>query len=449
MTAPEISYAKTYDGLDIAYLTHGDGPIDIVVIPGHVSHLEMWWERPEHARFADRLAAFARVIQFDKRGTGLSSRLTGTPDLETRADDMRAVLDAVGAERVVILGNVLDGTALGAMFAATHPERTAAVILWDPAARGAWAPDYPWGETADEFEEDQASIEQHWGRETFVEGITDDGRAPSWADDAQALRFAAKYFRNAATPTDAAAFSRLVYELDVREILSAITAPTLIMYREGWDDALLDQVRYVAGLIPHATLVGLYGSDAPMWLGDQEEVASEVQQFLTGVRPVPELDRVLATVLFTDIVGSTERASELGDARWTELLASHHQRAHDEIARFRGTYVKDTGDGILATFDGPARAVRCAAAIGDAVRPLDLQIRAGVHAGEIELVGDDIGGVAVHIGARVAAAASPGDVLVSSTVRDLTVGSGLTFEDAGEHELKGVQERWRLYRVVS
>jgi class 3 adenylate cyclase len=446
---PTVDYARSSDGLDIAYATYGEGPIDLVVIPAYVSNLDLWWERPEHVRFADRLASFARLIMFDKRGTGLSGRLAGTPDLETRMSDLRTVLDACGADRVVLQAHVLDGTALAAMFAATHPERTDAVILWCPSAKGRWTEDYPWGETEDEFADRMAFTEAHWGRDSMVPAWDLEENAPEWAGDRQVARWMVRYFRNAATPGEAVALARLLFDLDVRDLLPSVVAPTLVLYREGWSTEEIAHMRHVASLMPDARSVPMAGVERPMWLGDQEPVASEIQEFLTGVRPTPTPDRVLATVLFTDIVDSTARAAELGDARWREVLARHDGFVRTEIELAYGKVVKSTGDGVLATFDGPARAVRCALAIARVVRPLGLEVRAGVHTGEIELIGEDVGGLAVAIGARVAASAVPGEVRTSSTVRDLTAGSGLTFEDAGEHELKGVPNRWRLYRVVS
>ena len=449
MDPPPVQYASSSDGLDIAYMTYGDGLVNLVVIPAYVSNLDIWWERPEHARFADRLASFARVILFDKRGTGLSSRLAGTPDLETRMSDLRSVFDACGVERAVLQAHALDGTALAAMFAATHPERTNALVLWSPAARGRWSEDYPWGEPEEEFEERMTLTEEHWGRASMVPGWDLEHNAPMWADDREVARWMVRYFRNAAAPRDAIALARLLFDLDVRTLLPSVAAPTLVMYRNGWGEEEAEHMRYVASLLPDARVVALEGIDRPMWLGDQEPVAAEIQEFLTGVRPMPGPDRVLATVLFTDIVGSTERAAALGDARWREVLARHDRLVQAEIDLAGGQLIKSMGDGVLATFDGPARAVRCAIAIGEAVRPLQLEVRAGVHTGEIELIGEDVGGVAVAIGARVAAAAGAGEIWTSSTVKDLTAGSGFTFEDAGERELKGVPDRWHLYRVVS
>jgi len=446
---PPVRYATSADGLDIAYMSYGDGPIDLVVIPAYVSNLDLWWERPEHARFADRLASFARVIFFDKRGTGLSSRLTGTPDLETRMRDLRAVLDDCGADRVVLQAHVLDGTALAAMFAAAYPERTEALVLWSPAAKGRWAQDYPWGETEEEFGERMAFTAEHWGRESMVPAWDLQENAPDWAGDRLAERWMVRYFRNAAAPGEAMALARLLFDLDVRDLLPSVAAPTLILHRDRWPAKEIEHVRYVAGLLPNARVAALEGLEHPMWLGDQEPVAAEIQAFLTGARPTPTPDRVLSTVLFTDIVGSTELAAQMGDARWREVLARHDSPARAEIELANGRVVKSTGDGVLATFDGPARAVRCAVAIGAAVRPLGLEVRTGVHTGEIELIGEDIGGVAVAIGARVVALATSGEVWASSTVKDLTAGSGLMFADAGEYELKGVPDRWRLYRVKS
>jgi class 3 adenylate cyclase len=448
MSGPPVRYATSPDGLNIAYSTHGFGEIDMVVIPAFVSNLDLWWDRPEHARFADRLATFARVIHFDKRGTGLSSRLTGTPDLETRMSDLRTVLDDCGAERVVLQAHVLDGTALAAMFAATYPERTHSLILWSPAAMGRWAPDYPWGETEDEFEERMAFIERDWGRETMVAGWQLEDNVPTWSDDRDVERWMVRYFRNSATPNDAVALARMLHDLDIRDLLRSVAAPSLVLYRTGWEAAEIEHIRYVAGLLPDAEVVGLDGRDHPMWVGDQEPAAAEIQEFLTGVRPKVEPSRVLATVMFTDLVDSTSRAIELGDARWRAVLAHHDDVIRTEIERAGGRWIKSTGDGVLGTFDGPARGVRCAMAIRDALGELDLRVRAGVHTGEIELVDGDIGGIAVVIAARVTATADAGEVRASSTVKDLTAGSGLDFEDAGEHELKGVPERWRLYRVA-
>ena len=422
---------------------------DLVVIPAYVSNLDIWWERPEHARFADRLASLARVILFDKRGTGLSSRLTGTPDLETRMSDLRTVLDACGAHRVVLQAHVLDGTALAAMFAAAHPDRTDALILWSPAAKGRLAADYPWGEPDDEFEERMAFTAEHWGRDSMVPAWNLEENAPTWAGDPQVARWMVRYFRNAAAPGEAVALARLLFDLDVRKLLPAVTASTLVMYRSGWGEEEAAHMRHIAGLLPNARVVALDGIDRPMWVGDPELVLAEIQEFLTGVRPIPAPDRVLATVLFTDIVGSTERSADLGDARWRDVLARHDDLVSTEIQRAGGQLIKTTGDGVLATFDGPARAVRCAVAIEEAVRSLRLKVRAGVHTGEIESIGEDVGGVAVAIAARVAASAAADQVWTSSTVKDLTAGSGLTFEDAGEHELKGIPDRWRLYRVAN
>jgi class 3 adenylate cyclase len=446
---PVVRYASSRDRLDIAYSTHGSGSIDLVVIPAHVSNLDLWWDRPEHARFADRLATFARVIHFDKRGTGLSSRLAGAPNLETRASDLLAVLDDCGAERVVLQAHVLDGTALAAMFAASYPERTHSMVLWSPAAMGRWAPDYPWGETQEEFDARVAFIERDWGRDEMVAAWELEENVPTWSGDRDVERWMVRYFRNAATPGDAVALARLLYDLDIRELLRSVTTPALVLYRSGWDPSEIEHIRYVADLLPDAKVVALDGKDHPMWVGDPEPTAGEIQDFLTGVRPTVQPDRVLATLLFTDIVDSTKLATELGDARWREKLAQHDATTRAEIERVGGRWIKSTGDGVLATFDGPARGVRCALAIRDALAPLGLHLRAGIHTGEIELIDDDIGGLAVAIGARVTATAEAGEVWTSSTVKDLTAGSGLVYQDAGHHELKGVPDRWHLFRVVN
>jgi class 3 adenylate cyclase len=446
--APTVRYATSPDGLDIAYSTYGDGAVDLVVIPAFVSNLDLWWDRPEHARFADRLAAFARVILFDKRGTGLSSRVTGSPDLETRTRDLRAVLDDRGVERAVLQAHVLDGTALAAMFAATYPHRTHSLILWSPAARGRWAHDYPWGETPEAFQERVAFFERDWGRDAMVAGWQLGTNVPSWSGDHEVARWMVRYFRNAATPGDAVSMARLLFDLDIRALLRSVAAPTLVLYRTGWSAADVEEIRAVANLMPGAKLVGVEGNDRPMWVGNQEPAVAEIQEFLTGVRPSMQPDRVLATVMFTDIVDSTKHITELGDAGWRQLLVSHDAAVRAEVERAGGRWIKSTGDGVLATFDGPARGVRCALAIGDALRPLGLLVRAGVHTGEIELLDGDIGGVAVVIAARITDTAEAGEVRASSTVRDLTAGSGLQFDDAGRHALKGVPQRWHLYRAA-
>jgi len=445
---PEIRYARAIDELHIAYQVVGHGSVDLVFVPPWISVLDIQWENEEFARFLRRLTAFCRLIVFDKRGTGLSDRVSNerVPDLETRMDDVRAVMDGAGSDRAAILG-LLDGGHLAALFAATNPERTSALILWGSSARGAWAPDYPWGMTLERFEEHNRQIEAGWGTTDYVRWLIPQ-EEPSRADDEGYVRWLARCFRHGASPGAALALNRMWFETDVRGILPMIRVPTLVLNRSEAAYLPAEESRILAERIPGARHVELPGSAFWPWLGDSESAVAEIQEFVTGSRAELEPDRVLATVLFTDIVGSTQKASEMGDRRWRELLTNHRELVRAELDRFRGREMGTAGDGFLATFDGPARAVRCAMSIRRPLEDIGIQIRAGIHTGEVELIGDDIGGIAVHIGARVAAMAGPAEVLVSSTVKDLVAGSGLAFEDAGERELKGVPDRWHLYRVV-
>jgi class 3 adenylate cyclase/pimeloyl-ACP methyl ester carboxylesterase len=438
---PKTRYVKSGD-VHIAYQVVGDGPIDLVFVPGFVSHLELLWEDPEQARFYQRLASFCRLILFDKRGTGMSDRVTAIADLEQRMDDVRAVIDAVGSERIALMG-VSEGGPMSILFAATYPERTSALITYGTLVKGSWAEDYPWEPTRAEFEKWFEVISEEW---PDLPTIT--SRAPSRVDDEPFKQQWSRYLRMAASPGAVIDLFRMNMEIDVRHILPAVHVPTLVLHRAE-DRALPIAVsQYLAARIPGARLVALKGIDHLWWIGDSDAIVDEVQDFLTGERRTPEPDRVLATVMFTDIVGSTDHAVRLGDARWHDLIVAHDQLVKRLIEQFRGRAVRSTGDGYMATFDGPARAVRCARAISQAVRQLGINVRAGLHAGEIELIGDDIGGVAVHTAARVAAAAGTDEVLVSQTVRDLVSGSGLGFQDRGVHTLKGVPGEWRLYRAA-
>jgi pimeloyl-ACP methyl ester carboxylesterase len=441
---PETRYAKSGD-VSIAYQVVGDGPLDLVLVHGWVQSFDAGWEIEPIERFYHRLAAFSRLILFDKRGTGLSDRVVpdDLPTLETRMDDMRAVMDAVGVERAAVLGHS-EGGAMCALFAATYPERTRALVMSGSAARTRWAPDYPLGAKDDELEALERSILEGWGLELIRSLLQK--MAPSIADDEEMVQAHTRAALRAASPAAAAALTRMSSRVDVRHVLPAIRVPTLVLHRA--DELLADASRYVGERIPGAKVVELPGGDHMPWLGDQDAALVEIEEFLTGVRPHPALDRVLATVLFTDIVGSTELAADLGDRRWRELLEQHNDLVRRELARFRGRELSTAGDSFLATFDGPARAVVCAVSIRDAARALGLQIRFGLHTGELELAGSEIRGIAVHTGARVAAKAGPGEVLASSTVRDLVAGSGLEFEDRGSHELKGVPGEWRLYAVA-
>jgi class 3 adenylate cyclase len=441
---PETRFARTADGFDIAYQVLGEGPPDILMIPAWVSHLEVAWENPLYARFMERVADFARVISFDKRGTGLSSRLTTAPDLEARLDDARAVLDEVGAHRVAIWGDGSDGTALGIVHAATFPARTAALVLWEPSARNAWAPDYPWGPNDEEFAVEQEAIRGRWGTREWAKEFAGVD-APTLARYPELLDGYTKYFRYSATPSDALLLNEIWYRTDVRDLLPTARVPTLVLTRgldAGPDGS---PATYAADRIPGAKLVRLDGADFPKWLGDQASVVDEVRSFLTGVRRGPEPDRVLSTVVFTDIVGSSQLVAAMGDAAWRELVERHHAIVRGLLADFRGVEIDTAGDGFFATFDGPTRAVRCALAIRDALSGLGIRIRAGVHTGEVDIGGAKATGIAVVLGARIAALAEAGGILTSSTVKDLVAGSGLSFRDAGEHELAGVPGRWRVF----
>ena len=441
--APETRYTKTADGVHIAYQVFGDGPVDLVVHPGGWN-LEVEWEWPSVARFFRRAASFSRVIRINMRGEGLSDPVAPRDwqTLEQRAEDMQAVLGAVSSQRTALLGGALGGQMM-TFFAATHPERTAALVLVGTTARLGWAPDYPWGLSAEERASRVSQAEEGWEGGVGLARVL----VPSMADDPAFVSWIARLHRQTYTPGSARAAARMTVETDLRELLPTIRVPTLVLCRSGDQVFGPDHARYLAGHIPGARLAELPGNESVMYFGDTDAVADEVEEFLTGSRHAPEADRVLATVLFTDIVGSTEHATELGDRRWRDLLDSHDETVRRQLERFRGREVNTVGDGFLATFDGPGRAILCACAIRDAVRALGLEVRAGLHTGEVELRGEDVAGVAVHIGARVAASAGAGEVLVSGAVPPLVAGSGICFEDRGERELKGIPDTWRLYAV--
>lgn len=438
----ETRYARSGD-LRIAYQVHGDGPVDLVFAPGYLSHLEQnqWW--PEYSAFFEKMASFSRLIVFDRRGTGLSDRILTLGSFEELMDDIGVVLDAAGSERAALFGGA-EGGPMCALFAATFPERTSALILGASYARRGWAPDYPWGLDEETQQRILDGYEERWGRIGFGARAL----APSRVDDDRFQAWYAQAQRFSGTPASARAWFRITMEIDVRNVLPAIRVPTLVIHRSGDRVIPIESGRYLAEHIPDAKLVEVPGDDHFPFVGDIDSIVDEVEEFLTGSRRAREPDRVLATVLFTDIVDSTGLAAELGDRRWTELLAEHHRVVRAELERHRGKVVRVEGDGTLSTFDGPARAVGCATAIRDAMRPLGVEIRAGLHTGEIELAGSGVEGIAVHIGARVSALAAPGEVLASSTVKDLVVGSGIEFADRGAHELKGVPGEWRLYGVV-
>jgi class 3 adenylate cyclase len=450
MDRPKTSYTQAPDGTCLAYQVFGEGDADLLYLNTGFSQLEVMWELPHYSRFMRRLGAGHRVITFDKRGWGLSERRAPVADLETLSDDLRAVLDAAGSQLAVLLGFGLMGGAPCLVHAAMYPERVRAFIWWGAYARGSWSPDYPWGVTDEQVAESER-VWAGWGDEDQAADLMRDVGLASIADDTTLHSWFARLCRCSAAPTEMERHDEAQYALDVRAVLPTIHVPTLVTTRDLPAEAHYpDEARYVAALIPGALVTVLHGEDYPPYLGDQEEVFGAIDRFLDSVdREEAEFDRVLATVLFTDIVGSTRKATELGDTAWTELRGRHDTVVRGLLARYRGEEVETTGDGFLATFDGPARAVRCAQAVCEAVRPLGLEVRAGCHTGEIELLGADVGGIAVHISARVAALAGPSEVLVSSTVKDLVAGSGLVFQDRGEHQLKGIPESWRLYAALS
>lgn len=429
------------DGVHIAYQTLGEGPRDLVFVPGFVSNVEHWWEEPAAARFLERLATFSRLILFDKRGTGLSDRVADVAVLERRIDDLKAVMDAVGAERAVVVGASEAGPT-AALFAATHPERVSALVLVGAMARWTSAPDYPWARSALTYQMVMRTMQASWGT-----GISMPLYAPSRWADAGLRAWWARLERTGASPGALRTLLEANMRLDVRPILPSIRVPTLVMHSAKDRAVKVGGSRYIASAIPDAKFVELPGGDHVFFGADADALLAEIQEFVTGVRPVPEPDRVLATVLFTDLVGSTELLSGVGDQRWRAILAGYQRIARTEFSRFGGREIDNPGDGFLASFDGPARAVRCALAIRGALRSIELSVRQGLHTGEVEIAGPKLEGLAVHVGARVAGAAGAGEIIVSSTVRDLVTGSGLRFSDRGMHQLKGVPDMWHLYAV--
>jgi class 3 adenylate cyclase/pimeloyl-ACP methyl ester carboxylesterase len=441
MEAPETRYVDS-GGVEIAYQVIGDGPRDLVVVPGFVSNLDMQWADAGVARFNERLASFSRLVMYDKAGTGLSDPVSAVPTLEQRMEDLHAVLDAAGAGRPVLLG-ISEGGPMSLLFAATYPERVSGLVLYGTIAAGVLDPlENPSGPRWVDWYSRVRTAVEHWGK-----GLLVDVFSPTLAGQPAARRLAGVNERAMASPAMARATWEAMVPIDVRDVLPAISVPTLVLHRIG-DAIPIEGARYIAERIPEARLVELPGADHWWWVGDSASILEAIEEFFTGARPERPTDRMLATVLFTDIVGSTERAAELGDSAWRALLEQHNDVTREQVEAFRGREIVSTGDGVLATFDGPARGVRCAQAIVDSVRRFGVDVRAGLHIGECEALGENIGGIAVHIGARVAAAARPGEILVSSTVRDLVAGSGIEFEDAGERELKGVPGSWQLSRVV-
>jgi class 3 adenylate cyclase len=431
---PVTRYAKSGD-VHIAYQSFGDGPINLVMVPGFVSNVENYWDEPDLARFLNRLSSYARVVTFDKRGTGMSDRVAELPGLDQRMDDLRAVMDAAGMEQAALLG-ISEGAPLSILFAATYPHRCRALVLYGSFSRFSY-----WFPTAEALAAFFGYVEQAWGTGGSVQKF-----APSRANDAAFQRWWGRNERLGASPAAVKALMSMNSQIDISGILPAVRVPTLVIHRTGDRTVNVEGGRDVAANIPGARLIEFPGIDHLLCVGESaDQIADAIEEFLTGSRaPVP-IDRVLATVLFTDIVGSTEKAAALGDKRWRDLLDNHHATIRRNLARFRGREVKTTGDGFLATFDGPARGVRCACAIAEEIRPLGIEVRAGLHTGECETIGDDVGGIAVHIGARVAGLAGGGQVLVSSTVKDLVAGSGLRFNDRGTQSLKGIPGEWRIF----
>jgi class 3 adenylate cyclase len=444
VTIPDVHYARSGD-VSIAYQVVGDGPIDLVFVRGITGDLLSTWDQPLLVRHVLGLASNGRLLMLDKRGTGLSDRVGGVPTLETRMDDVRAVMDAAGSEQAVLWSG-MEGSRITTLFAATYPERTVGLVLLNPSAKGRRTPDYPWAPSEDEWRRTLREVREGWGeRAYFHELLT--AQSPPMAEDEAFRDWFVTHMRRSLSPGAAMAFYRMSMEADIADVLPAVRVPTLVLC----SPEARGPAEFAARHIPDSELRELPTMRGEFtWIDDEthEATMAAVSAFVQRLHPREQTDRILTTMLYTDIVGSTERAAELGDRAWKELLAAHHARARAELIRYRGREIDTAGDGFLATFDGPARAVRCAQALVASVGELGIRIRAGVHTGEVEVEGDKVRGIAVHIGARIAAMADPSEILVSSTVRDLVAGSGLVFDDAGEHELKGVPDRWRLYRAL-
>lgn len=437
---PQTKYARS-DNVNIAYQVFGAGDIDLVVVPGWISCIDVFWENPAFTRFLQRLGSFARVILFDKRGTGLSDRVTDSPTLEERMDDVRAVMDAAGSKRAALLG-YSEGGPMCMLFAVTYPERTEALIMIGSYPRSAWAADFPWARTPAQQGQLVHAIRDHWGEPIGIET-----RVPSMASDERFRAWWAKFLRAGASPATALALTQMNYQIDVRHILPSVQVPTLVLHSMRDQAIPVESSRHMAARIPGARLVEIDSDDHIPLFDRSNEVPDAVQEFLTGGRGMVDEDRVVKTVMFSDIVGSTEQAVSLGDARWSDLRDAHHAAVRRELAIYRGQEVDTAGDGFYAAFDGPARAIRCACEVRRSVDALGLITRVGLHTGECVMGGEKISGLAVHIGARVAGLAPAGKVLVSQTVKDLVAGSGLEFEDFGSHKLKGIADTWHLYVV--
>jgi class 3 adenylate cyclase len=438
---PQTQYARSGE-IGIAYQVYGEGDLDLVLAFPFLSHLDLMWESPAMSHFLRRLGSFARVLVFDRRGVGLSDPVARPATLEERMDDVRAVMDAAGSERAALVG-MSEGATMCMLFAATYPERTSALVLWGAMARSTAAPDYPWAPEKEAVREAQAElVAPLWGQGATIEIFS-----PSTAADPRAREFQARFERQAASPMRVAQLVEMFLDTDVRGTLPLVQVPTLVLHRRHDRAVNYRAARWLAEQIEGSRYAELEGEDHFPWIGDSDAALEAIEEFLTGVRPGPPPERVLATVLFTDIVDSTRLAGEMGDRRWRDLLEEHQELVRDHLLRFEGREIKTTGDGFLAVFDGPTRAAACARAIADDMPALGIEVRAGLHTGEVELMGDDVGGIAVHVAARIAALADARTVLASRTVRDLAAGSGVAFEPAGRHALKGVPEEWEVYRV--
>lgn len=440
---PATRYAKSGD-LDIAYQVVGSGPRDLVYVPGWISNIEVMWEEPSMERFLRRLASFSRLILFDKRGTGLSSRLPfdQLPTLEERMDDVRAVMDAVGSERATLLGHS-EGGNMSILFSVTYPARTEALILASCYAKRIRSDDYPWAPEGERRAREVEEVRVNFGDPDRLP----DWIAPSRMNDQAFRNWVARYFRLGSSPQGAASLLEANTKIDTTHLLSSVSVPTLCLYRTDDRDVLADEGRWIASKIAGARFVEVPGADHFLNAQGSEMILDEIEEFVTGMRPTATHDRVVTTVMFTDIVGSTEHAAAMGDRAWSDLLERHHRIVRREVVRHRGVEVDTAGDGFFATFDGPARAIRAAGSIVERVADLELSVRVGLHTGEVEIVGADVAGLAVHIGARIADLAEPSEVLVSRTVKDLVAGSGIEFVERGAHRLKGVPDEWQLFGV--
>jgi class 3 adenylate cyclase len=444
MNPSEIRYAKS-GGVHVAYQTLGDGPVDLVLGFSGVSQLEVMWEEPSLVREFRAIAEFSRLILFDKRGVGLSDRNVGTATLEDRLDDIRAVLDAIGSRRAVLFGT-LDGAPLSILFAATYPEKTQALVLWGGQARSVWAPDYAWAQSEAAWEAEIRRDEDEWGTDAHIHRLLAQ-LSPSRVSDPEYKRWFSRRIRFGASPAEGSALSRMRMQIDVRSALSSLHVPTLVLYSPESKASSPEDARFLAAHIPGARLEEIRCPDHHFWVTRQgsDEVIGSMRRFIEGLVGLPDPDRILTTVLFTDLVGSTQRASELGDRRWTQLLDRHLEDVRREVHRHRGTLVKTTGDGALAIFDGPTRAIRCALALTKLAEADGMSLRAGLHTGECVLRGGDVQGIAVHIASRIADQAGPGEVLVSGTLRELSVGSDVIFDFRGPQALRGIEGEWRIY----